>query len=302
MPNTARANILKGPAFISYASQNIHAEGDITVDVITEYFDVPTSAFGNVGRRPTDRRVEINFTPRMWASLSTLFPYATRQPGDRLFPAADAPLVITPRNGAPLTVLNAAITQLPSIRLSAQASILGAMRFTGLVVDSGDTNDLDDLFTLGAAASGAAMTGFALANVPNAKYTLTRNAASYLAEAGFEIAFDLGLEAVRGDGETTVDYLHTSLGATLSFSPWGITEATMRGLLDATGLGDEPTGYDSVIAGAGAGKPSVTLANTYPAESGQFGYGPTLNRTGQVQLRAVRRITADALAPLWVIA
>lgn len=301
MSNTTRASILKGPAFIGYDSASIHAEGDITVDLVTEYFDVTSSAHGNVGRRPMDRRVEVNFAPRMWKDLAKLFPYATKQIGDRLFPAADKALVITPRNGAPLTILNAAITQLPNINLGAQASALGGMRFTGLVIDGGDPADLDDLFTLGTVATGATMTGFDLTAVPNSKYTLTRNSVDMLSEAGFAIAFDLGIEPVKGDGETTIDYIVTNLGATLSFSPWGMNEAAFRSLLDATGMGEEPTGHNAVIAGAATGKPSVTLANTYPAESGQLGYGATLNRTGQVTLRAVRKVTSDALSALWTI-
>jgi len=302
MSNTARATILKGPAFISYDSANIHAEGDITVQVVTEYFDVSSSAFGNIGRRPSDRRVEINFVPRMWHSLSVLFPYATKQVGDRLFPATDKSLVITPRNGAPLTILNAAITSLPSVNLSAQASILGGMRFTGLVVDGGDPSDSADLFTFGTPATGATMTGWDLTKIPNAKYGLVRNTHSFAAESGFALSFDLGLEPVKGDGETTIDYIVTGLGATLQFSPWGITEDAFRGLMDLTAMGEEQTGYDSVITGEGSGKPVVTLANTYLAETASIGYGANLNRTGQVNLRAVRKVATNALTALWTFA
>lgn len=300
MAQTSRANILQGPAFIGYNSGEFFAEGDISVDIITEYFDVNASTHGTIGKRVRDRRVEASFTPRQWASLTTLFPYATTQIGDRLFPASDRALVVTPRNGAPLTIDNAAVTKLPSIILSAKKSMLGPMTFTGLVADGGDPATDGDLFSFGTPDTGATMGAFDGSNIINAQYTLARNSVNYASRDGFQIDFDLQTQPVLGDSDTLTDFIVSGLGASLTFSPYGKTEAQLATLLAGGGaaVGAQPTGYDCVISGANSGNPEITLDNMI-IEKGGTRYGGGAGRHAPVTLRTVRTISSAALTALW---
>ena len=144
-----RTLILKSPGFITWDGAAILSQGDITVSLITEFFEVGSSSHSVVSRRVMDQRVEIDFTPLMWNDLAKLIPYASANIGDTIYGATDKPMVITPRNGAPLTIANAAVTGLPSIKLSATQSILGAMKFTGLVANNSDPAVPANFFSFG---------------------------------------------------------------------------------------------------------------------------------------------------------
>lgn len=300
MSNATRASLLKGPAYVSYDSGSFHAFGQIDVQLVTEFFDAAPQGFGVTQRRLQDRRVEVTFAPAMWNNLSVLFPYASKQIGDTLFPATDKALVITPRNGAPLTIPNAAITGLPNLRLSAVNSLIGNVTFTGLCADGADPATLSNFFTFGSAASNVAQSGLDLTKIANAKYTLARNSVDYLAADGFSLDWDLQTEADRPDGDTTINYRLTGLGATLRFTPSGMTEANYGALLEGLAVGAAATGYDGTITGGSAPAVSVALDNLI-VETANLNYGPAANRTGEVVMRAVRTVTSGALNALWTI-
>src|SRR4051812_38293438 len=99
-----RTTLLRGPGKAVWNTTTLFSEVTILAQLITEYFDVPTSAFGRLGRRVKSKRIEVTLTPKMWTDLTIIFPYATANIGDQIFGATDLPLVITPRNGAPLTI------------------------------------------------------------------------------------------------------------------------------------------------------------------------------------------------------
>lgn len=297
-----RTTIIKGPAKITFDSGTFFSEDDIRVDFITDYFDVQTSAFGSLGSRVSQRRIEVTFTPKMWDTLTKLFPYATAQIGDVVFGGTDKPLVITPSNGAPLTLANAAVTQLPGITLSHGKPILRAMKFTALCANNSDASVAANWFSWGTPASAVALTGFDLTKVPNTRYSLARNSVTYQSEDGFMIDFSLGLAPDVVDGEGTVNFRITSLQASLKFTPTGKTEANYATLLGWDGIapGKDPAAYNSVITGAASG-PVVTIANTMVVGGGA-NYGPDKNRAGEVELTSVRTVSSGALTALWTFA
>ncbi len=302
MATIDRVLILKSPGFITWNSATLLSQGDITVELITEYFEVGSSTFGTVSRRVRDRRVEISLTPLMWNDLAKLFPYATKAIGDTIYGATDVPLVITPRNGAPLTVANVAITQMPSIKLSATQSIMGAMKFTGLCANAADPATVASFYSFGTVGTNVAQTGLDLTKIPNALYSLALNAVNYRSADGFAVEFDLGLDADKPDGDPTINMRLTQLDARLRFTPVGLTEAQYASLLAlgmAFGIGAAPTGYAAAVTSGGG--PAVTLGNTI-VTTGRVGYGPTTDRTGEIVLQSVRTVTAGALVALWTIA
>ena len=298
-----RTTIIKGPAKITFDSATIFSEADIEVAFITDWFEVPTSAFGSLDRRVGSRRIEVSFIPKMWDNLAKLFPYATSQIGTAIFGATDKPLVITPANGAPLTLANAAVTQLPGVTLSHGRPILRGMRFTCLCANNSNAATAANWFSWGSVATGVALTGFDLTKVPNTRYELVRNSVTYRAEEGYSIDFSLGLAPDIVDGEGVVNYRITELGATLRFLPTGKTEAEYATLLGWDGIGPGAAGakHDAVITGAGSGAPIVTIIKTQVLQGGAA-YGPERNRTGEVELACVRTQTTGALDALWTFA
>lgn len=298
-----RTLILKGPAKIAFDSASIFTQEDITVQFITDYFDVPTSAFGVISRRVQSRRIEVSLVPSMWNDLTKLFPYATSNMGDPIFGATDKPLVITPTNGAPLTLANAAITSLPGITLSHGKPILRGMTFTALCANSADPATAANWFAFGTVATGVLLTGLDTTKILNTRYSLTRNSVTYRSEEGFNIDFSLGLAPTVVDGEGIVNYTITSLSGSLKFQPTAKTEANYATLLgwDTIAPGQGPATHNAVITGEGSGAPIITLANTQVLQGGAV-YAPEKNRLAEVELATVRTKTLGALDALWTFA
>jgi hypothetical protein len=295
-----RTLILKSPGSLTHNGANIHSEADITAVLITEYFDVPTSGFGVVDRRILDRRVEVSLTPKMWNDLTKLFPWATKSIGDTLFGGADLPLVITPRNGAPLTIANVVVTQMPSLMLSGGKPILGAMKFTGLCANAANPALASSYYSFGTVASGVALPNFDLTKVPNARYTATYGATAIRHQDGVSVDFAMGLDPDKADGEPTLNYRLTSLDASAKLTPVGMTEAAYATLIGFAGdIGTSPNKAALVIAGRHYCRPRVTLANCFVRDTGSANYGATTNRTGQLEFATIRTLTAGALNALW---
>lgn len=294
-----RTLIIKGPAVLTYDAASIFSTDDIAVRWITDYFDVNSSAFGRLKRRVQARRIEIELTPAMWTDLAKLFPYATKNIGDAIFGATDKALVITPRNGAPITFDNAAITRLPGITLSANKAILRPMTFTCLCANSASPATAANWFSFGVVGTDVALTGFDLTKVYNDLYSLAFNTVTYRSEEGFTLEFNLSLDPDLVDGDGIVNYRIRELEATLRFTPALKTEAEYATLLgwDGKGIGSDPTAANAVISGTAVGSPVVTLTNAMVAEGG-VRYGAA-NRLGEVQLQSIRTISANVLSALW---
>lgn len=299
-----RTTLIKGPAYASYASGAYFSDGELSAVLVEKWSDIITSGFGRIGRTLMDRYVEVTFTPTMWLGLSTLFPYATYMPGDPIYGSTDAALVITPRNGRPLTVLNAQVTGLPGLLLAAdRPTFKGPVKFTGLVANSSDPSLLASYFTQGTVGSNVALTGFVGADVLRSRYTGTWNSVTLRTAKGWEIDFNLQLEDDHPDGEVTVNKRMKQLEASASCDPTAIAESAYLALLNnAVDVGGVPTGYALAIAGvAASGAPAVTLNNAFIEDGGSYIFDPAKDRTGRLKFTTIRTISSGALASLWTI-
>jgi hypothetical protein len=295
-----RTLILKGPCKLAYNSALIFSEDDVQVQFITESFEVATSAFGVLDNRVNSRRIEVSFTPKMWTDLAKLFPYASAVIGSTIFSGTDLPLVITPANGAPLTLANAAVSQMPSITLSHGKPILRAMKFTALCANATDPAVQANWFTFGTPATNVALTGFDLTKVYNSRYSLSYNTVTYRTEEGFNIDWNLGLAPDAVDGEGIVNYRITALDAALKFVPSAITEAQLATLLGwAVAPGKAQAAYTATISGSVTGDPIVTLTNMQVVGNASTRYGAAVNRFGEIELESIRTVSAGALTALW---
>ncbi|MFA6289942.1 MAG: hypothetical protein WC661_21370, partial [Opitutaceae bacterium] len=278
-----RTTILKGPGYISVSGASIHSTDDIVATRVEEWSDKITSGFARTGRSLLNRYVEVVATPAMWANLATLFPLASAQPWDTLYGDTDVPLIITPRNGRTLTVVNSAITQLANLKLATKSPLFkSAIKWTGLVANNSSAGSLANFYVQGlTVGSNVVLPGFDPTKMQQRRYSALRNAIAIRGDDGFDIDFAMSLEPDKPDGEPIVNYRLKSIDATVKTRPVGMTEADYATLMgDGVDIGDEPPVYDLAIAGATSGDPKFTLANTH-VEPGSFAYGAA-NRNGEL--------------------
>lgn len=296
-----RTLLLQGPGFIGYATASIHSEANITATLIEEWSDSVSSGFGRTGRKLLDRRVEVVAVPTMWHNLAVLFPYASYQIGDPLFGAVDVPLVITPRNGRPLTVLNTAITTLANLKCSSADSLFkSGITWTGLCANNTSPGDLANFFTQGAVGTNVLLTGFDKTKVFKSRYTGVRNAITLRSDKGFDLDFAMQAQAYRPDGETTAQYYLTALEASAKCVPVALAESDYLALLnDGVDVGGEAPLHDLVVASEVVGHPTITLAKTM-VEPGGFAYG-TDPRNAQLTFQTVREPATNVLPALWTM-
>ena len=293
-----RANILRGPGFITFDSASIHSEGNIEATLSKDLFDVATAAFSVVDRRVQNKMIEVSITPRMFSDMAKILPHADTEVGADIYGSADKPLVITPRSGQPLTIANAAVTGLPTITLSASRSAVGGMTFTGLIANDTDANALASYLSWGTAASDVAMTGFDLSKVRNAPYTASYNGTTFHSEEGFTLTPTLDTEDIVVDGLGVVGKQVTGVSMTASFTPVGIGEEALTTLLGfEEDMGAGVAKHDFEVSGGGL---TFTLKNAMLRQA-QYQYG-NANRTGALEAVTSRTDTTGAVDALWTIA
>ncbi len=286
-----------GPGLVIWDGATIHVEDEIKMKIAPKLFDVVTAGFGVVDRRREDMQIEVSFTPKMWDSLTKLFPYAATAIGASIYGATDKPLVIKPLSGSGWTISNAAITKLPNILLSGTKAMLGEMTLTGLLANSAGTGTMSSYI---ATAAGGELAGFDLTKILNGLYTGAWGAGltTFHSESGFEISFDLSLEDVKVDGLGTVDKMLTALAATCKVTPVGPSAGDVISIHGEKAIGEGAPKNDLVITGGRAGLPVVTLKNcTAQMSSGRT--GQKVKRIGEMEFKTVRTALGTAL---WTIA
>lgn len=293
-----RTTLIYGPGAVTYASQQIHAVGNIEATMVEETSDAVTAGYGRIGRHLKDRHVEVKLQPSMYASLAQLFPYGTMEPGDAIFGASDVPLVITPRNGRPLTVLNTAITKLAPLKLSAKPPLLGEMMWTGLVANNTSAGTIANFYTQGAVGVAALLTGFSAANAIGRRFAAVRNSITLQADdGGYAVDWQFAYDKDQPDGEPTVGMRFKALDATVKFAPVGLLESAYLALMnDTIDIGDAMPAFDIVISGAITGDPKVTIANTV-LQPGGWTYGDK-PRNAPLTFESIRTIASSVLTAL----
>jgi hypothetical protein len=286
-----RTTIVRGPCKITYDSQTFYSKGGVSLTMTNSTFDKETDAYGVVGKSKTDFQILVEFEPvGEIEALTVLFPYASTAMGASIYGGTDKPLVIVAAD-ATYTIRNAAVTQMPSIRLSANNTAFGSVQFTGLLDIGGDPSVLGDYYSVGAPGSiGAAFDPTKLITAP---YSATLGAIGpFFSEAGFEIAFELGLTPITVDGIGTVDMSLQNLGATITCIPTGIAENSFDAFFGSLDAGEDLANSALDIATATIG--GLEFAATAQVIDLQKRFSPSENRLGQITLAARRTFTSGA--------
>jgi hypothetical protein len=292
-----RTTIVRGPCKITYDGATFYSKGGVTFTATNSSFDKETDAYGPVGKIKTDFQVVVEFEPvGEIEALTTLFPYASTAMGASICGATDKPLVIVSAS-ATYTVLNAIVTQMPSLRLSATATAFGSVQFTGLLKKAGDPSNLEHYYTIGAGASiGVA---FDPAKIICGPYYCDFPGAETYSEAGFEVSFDLSMNPVIVDGFGSIDMSLTSLGLNLSFIPTGISEGGFDALFDGVSSGSPLSNFGCLVKTDTVGGLDLFFIGELIDIQNRF--SPTDNRIGTVNIAAVRQINTGVPEALFNI-
>jgi hypothetical protein len=235
MPTFDRTTIVRGPCKITFDSATFYSKGNVVLTTALTTFDKVADAYGPVGKAKQDFSCVVEFEPTgEIEALTVLFPHGNTAMGASIYGATDKPLVIVALDRT-YTIHNANITQMPSIKCSANNTAFGSVQFTGLLKKNGDPALSTDYFT---ASTGAAIgTAFNPAAIITAPYQATLGAVpAFFSGEGFDISFDLALNPITVDGIGTVDMSLGSLGCTITCVPTGADQNafdTFFSLLDA---------------------------------------------------------------------
>jgi hypothetical protein len=300
MPTFDRTTIVRGPCKITYDGATFYSKGGVALTLTNSTFDKETDAYGVVGRAKTDLQIVVEFEPiGEIESLTVLFPYGNTAMGASIFGGTDKALVIVAADGT-YTVNNAAITQMPSIRCTANNTAFGSVQFTGLVDIGGDPSLLADYYSVGAGASiGTAFDATKLITAPY-RATLGGSIGPFFSEGGFEISFDLSLNPITVDGIGTVDMSLQNLGATISFIPTGISKTSFDTFFGSLDAGEELASSTLDISTATSGGLNFDCAAVQLLDL-QNRFSPTDNRLGQVTLAAKRTFNTGAPVALFTV-
>jgi len=313
--------VYKGPAQVEWGGIKFIAQGEVSVTVMPETFDIATDAFGTVDTRLRSRMHTISFTPsgRINECMDLILAAAARACGVSVLSGA---LVVRPLVGSqpPLTFDRAGVTAVPMMRLGAGKTLWGAITFTALETAGENTGVI--------AASGAYvapvlnfLAGDVLTQpwtgswVPSATGVAPAGQeANYLVnmdtEDGWEITTELSTEASRVDAAGVVDLLQTDCKVTARCKPVGMTDAALMIVLQRSNAnrtlrpGDSIGGKDSTgtvetcnLILTGRNGFVITLRNC-GIKGGTLAFGAKANRTSGVEFTALRNFVTGAPQPL----
>lgn len=300
MPTFDRTTIVRGPCKIAYDSQTFYSKGGVTLTQTNTTFDKESDAYGPVSKAKTDFQIVVEFEPvGEIEALTVLYALGNTAMGTGIFGAADKPLVITAVDKT-YTIKNAAITQIPSIRATAGNTAFGSVQFTGLLSIAGDPSDVTDYIAI--TSGGSIGAAFSPAAIITAPYTATLGAIGpFFSEAGFEIAFDLGLSPVLVDGIGTVDMALQSLGATITCIPTGVAVDAFQTFFNSLDAGEDLASSALDISTTTVGGLNFDCGAVQVLDLASR-FSPSENRLGQLTMAAKRTFTTGAPNALFTVA
>lgn len=314
-----RANIIAGPAIITFGGHTFYTQGDIGVACDWETYKVLSSMYGQIDSRLLDRKAVVTFTPVGQLSsdiIAHLWPYLTAKIGDNIYPDTDATLEIWSSAGKKITFAAAAVTSMPPLKISAGEVPIGQVTFTCINKNNTAWSDAASFCTVSAVAftDPATLTSASILQSPaTVSWAASGAWSSFTTEDGVSIEFDLGLSWKKTDAYGTYQAKISSLGVRAKCVPLGlasgITEAEMisgplfqnTGCARGASVAGVSTAYNLVVtAGTTPLLLTATLTKAGMISSGMR-FGNDVLRNGEVGWEATRTITnstVNALATL----
>lgn len=299
MPTFDRTTIVRGPCKVTYDSQTFYSKAGVVLTTTNSTFDKETDAYGVVSKSKTDFTIVVEFEPvGEIEALAVLFPHGNTAMGASIYGATDKNLVIVSADKK-YTILNAQITQMPTISCSATKTAFGSVQFTGLLKKDGDPQNIEDYYTT--AAGESIGTAFNPSLIYTAPYTATLGALDpFMSAEGFEISFDLSLNPVLVDGIGTVDMSMGNLGCNITCIPTGIDQLDFDTFFDNLSAGEDLAVSLLEIKTTTVGGLDFDCAAVQVTEL-QRNFSASDNRLGTLTMSAKRTFNAGASVTLFQI-
>lgn len=298
-----RATIRIGPANLTHDGATHFFQDGLTLTVTKLFVDIEVDAFGVLLKAHTDTTIEVSGTPKSWANLAKLNPFGSMIPGTLLCGATDKPLVIEPYNGKILTLAAACVRTPPNLMLSTSKPMFAsACTWAGVLANNTVWSAVGARYTYGADATGRALTGLNPAQMALCRWNATLGGAAIPDhEDGIAVNFNVSATEQRTDSVGLLDWSFDAVEATVSYVPTGVEEQAALDALGVQGVGAargaSAAVQDFVATGVVVGR-SVTVKNCTRRTTAAR-YARSQKRLGEVELVAVRSITAGALDPLY---
>lgn len=306
-----RANLISGPARLVRNSLSCHVRESFEVNIVKPQMPIVLDGYGEIDQRDEDLLVTTSFTPDgSWKSDSRalLWPYLNPTIGSDIFGSADVPTTIHDSNNHLHTIAASAITQMPSIILSAAATMIGQATITGIRPTGGDW--ATDLYT--AAPSGGTFTdsGFVPADIKVQHYTgvfgSVTGFGSIETEGGWTIDFNTDLQYFKTDAVGSVTARLRSVSVMAKCVPLGISGANVAAALDMQesssrrGKSGNALAADLTITGQDAST-IVVLKSAKLVRAG-YRFGASVLRDGELGWVATRNFSSGVGAALCTLA
>jgi hypothetical protein len=300
MPTFDRTTIVRGPCKITYDSQTFYSKAGVVLTTTNATFDKETDAYGIVSKSKTDFSIVVEFEPvGEIEALAVLFPHGNTAMGASIYGSTDKNLVIVSVDKT-YTILNAQITQMPTISCSATKTSFGSVQFTGLLKKDGDPENIADYYMTTTGASIG--TAFNPSLIVTAPYTATLGALDpFMSAEGFEISFDLSLNPVVVDGIGTVDMSMGNLGCNITCIPTGIDQLDFDTFFDNLAAGSDLAVSALDISTTTVGGLNFDAAAVQVTEL-QRNFSAADNRLGTLTMSAKRTFSTGAPVALFTVA
>jgi hypothetical protein len=232
--------------------------------------------------------------------------------GASIFNSTDRALVIHGRDGIKLTLHNAALTQMPSLRLGVDKTVTGPLKFTALLAKNTDPTNAAAYFTSASEAYPGDLDfipGDIITQAPASAWGASSPWNSFLTEAGWEITFALRLSEQTADGLGTVDIRLQGLDISAKCVPIGPTAAQALAALQSsaafgTSLAGDDLQIDTDIIDSAVPAPAAAIITLSAAAlvDAELRYGSQAKRIGTCEWVATRTFTTGTPNPLFSLA
>ncbi len=139
----------RGPALVTFRNGYFFSKDDINVDLSKEEKDLPSSAFGSLGKTNLGIKASAKFTPiGEFEHLGILWPYASALIGSSIFGDADYPLLIQPLDTTQKQVRfkAAGVSKMPDLNFTAADTLIGEVEFQMVGANDTAVDDPNRLF------------------------------------------------------------------------------------------------------------------------------------------------------------
>lgn len=278
-----------GPCKITDGAAVIYTEGEVKLEPVPTWRQIPSSLGGEQDAVLTDLVWKVSFTPKpIWDATTrgVLLPsayYNFTATGARLIGAANRAVTIQGADGEQYVLTRAIVSKMPELYLGLGKSLYGGVEYTAYCGQGKALTDADAFYSQSTGVS------WSQADYPTGHQETLCSAAwgavtgwsAMFAEEGFTLSHELKLEVVK-QGNITVDHRIHGYRAMVGFKPQQPTSAQLLTALGAQGtsmgIGTRLSSRanDFVVTGSGISVTAVKAA----VNKGEFMFDSKLNRHG----------------------